>query len=227
MADEHVKQEVLGVLLRETPVTLWRSVLSGLTWAYSEGFASVRSDARVLAAQKPAKLIDDRFYLAETALHEAASASGVVSSGQKVELNGWAYTMVRSGGVCMVQSYTRAPSDFSRPARFREQHAALNDFLSRPQFAFGDVDPTLFDISKVAGIVIHGPVNKKFDEEGQRLGFANFCVPSEDYRFWEVNFPLAEIVAVYGEKGAASPAQRDIARPTPRRDKKEESDKSA
>lgn len=226
MADYFVQQEVMSLILRETPAVLWRTALTRLTWAYSEGFASVHSDPRILKPQKPAKLIDDRFYLAETALNDAAIASGAVSSGQKVEINGWAYTLVRSGGVCFVQSYTKSPSDFSRPARFREQHAALNNFLERPQFAFGDVPPSLFDVSQVAGIIIHGPASKKFDEENQRLGFVNFCVPSRDYKFWEVKFSVTEIIAGYGSE-SDSTNQRDIAHPVRRRDKKEEGGETA
>lgn len=226
MADNLVRQEVLSVILRDTPAQLWRLAQSKMTWVYSEGFASVEGDHRILKAQKPAKLIDDRFYLAETALNDAAVAVGAVSSGQKVEINGWAYTLVRSGGVCMIQAYTKTPSDFARPARFREQHAALNDFLRRPQFAFGDIPASLFDVSRVAGIIIHGPASKRFNEEHQRLGFLNFCVPSQDYRFWEVNIPVTEIIAGYGSESHIS-EQRDIARPTPRRDQKKEGGETA
>ena len=226
MVDALVRQEVLGLILHETSHALWKSTMARMIWAYSEGFASVFGDRRILKRQKPAKLIDERFYLAETALNEAANDSGAISSGQKIEINGWVYTLVRSGGVCMIQAYTRTPTDFARPARFREQHAAINDFLSRPQFAFGDVPATLFNASRVAGIIAHGPASKKFDEQGQRLGFLNFCVPSQDYRFWEVNIPVTEIIAGFGAQTAPTD-QRDIARPTPRKDKKREGEESA
>jgi hypothetical protein len=226
MADPLVRQEVLGLILNETPLALWRSALKRMTWAYSEGFASVEKNPLILPAQKPAKLLDDRFYLAETALHESAKDSGAVSSGQKVEINGWVYTIVRSGSVCLMQAYVQSPSDFARPARFREQHAALNNFLSRPQFAFGDIPPSLFDISRVAGIVVHGPASKNFDEKEQRLGFLNFCVPSEDYRRWEINIPVPEIISMF--QTVSTPAeQRDIAKPVPRRERKKEDGESA
>jgi hypothetical protein len=126
-----------------------------------------------------------------------------------------------------MQAYVQSPSDFARPARFREQHAALNDFLSRPQFAFGDIPPSIFDIARVAGIIVHGPVSKKFDEEQQRLGFLNFCVPSEDYRRWEINIPVVEIISTF--QSISVPAdQRDIAKPVPRRrDRKQDGGESA
>jgi hypothetical protein len=124
-----------------------------------------------------------------------------------------------------MQAYVQS-SDFARPARFREQHAALNNFLSRPQFAFGDIPPSLFDISRVAGIVVHGPASKNFDEKEQRLGFLNFCVPSEDYRRWEINIPVPEIISMF--QTVSTPAeQRDIAKPVPRRERKKEDGESA
>ena len=76
----------------------------------------------------------------------------------------------------MVPSYIPKPVDFARPADFREQHAALNTFLSRPQ------SPTLFDIAQVAGILVHGPAGRAFNEDMQKLGFLRFCVPSQDYK---------------------------------------------
>jgi hypothetical protein len=204
VADQLVRQEVLALILKETPFALWRSTMTRMTWAYSEAFASVAKNPLILAAQKPAKLLDDRFYLAETALHESAKDSGIISSGQKIEINGWVYTLVRSGGICLMQAYIQSPLDFARRARFREQHAALNDFLSRPQFAFGDVPPSLFDVSQIAGIIVHGPKSKVFDEKEQRLGFLNLCVPSEDYRRWELNIPVAEIMSLCANDGETS-----------------------
>jgi hypothetical protein len=149
MAAEVIRQEVLALLLRDTPFRLWEAVSTRMRWAYSEGFAGVSNDPRILPGQKAAKLLDDRFYLAERSLHDAANDSGITSSGQKIEINGWVYTLVRSGGVCIVQAYVKTPQDFARPAKFREQHAALNKFLQRPQFAFGDVPADLFDVAAV------------------------------------------------------------------------------
>lgn len=215
MADPLLQQEVLAVVLRETTLPFWQEISQRKRWAYSEAFASVENDPRILPNQKQAKLLDERFYLCERALHDAAVAAGAVSSDQKVAINNWVYTIVRSGEVSVIQTYVPTPDDFARPAKFREQHAKLNDFLSRPQFALGDVSPALFDISKVAGILVHGPVGRPFTESFQRVGFLRFCVPSQDYKRWEVNLSVSEIIAAFGAAGI-EPVQRDIANPKPR-----------
>ncbi len=145
----------------------------------------------------------------------------MITSGQTVPINGWVYTFVRSGPVCLIQSYVPTPDDFARPAKFKEHHAAMNTFLSRPQFAFEGISPKLFDIAEVAGILIHGPVGKRFERDTQKLAFLNFAVPSEDYRRWELNVSLSEIVSLYESKPVeAVEVQRDIAEPLPRRDRK-------
>jgi hypothetical protein len=216
MSDPLLQQEVLAVVLRETSQAFWQEISQRKRWAYSEAFAAVHNDARVLAGQKPAKLLDERFYLSERALHDAAVAAGAVSSDQKIAINNWVYTIARVGAVSLIQTYVPTPEDFARPAKFREaHHAALNDFLSRPQFALGDVSPAIFDISKVAGVVVHGPVGRPFTEAHQRIGFLRFCVPSEDYRRWEVNLSVAEILAAFSSTEAEA-GQRDIANPKPR-----------
>lgn len=216
MANSFVEQEVLGILLRDTPVAFWKLLRQRMEWAYGDAFASVSNDPRILANQRSAKLLDERFYLAERALHDAAINGGAVSSDQKIPINSWVYTFVRSQSVCMVQSYVPTPSDFARPADFREQHAALNTFLSRPQFAFGDVSPTLFDIAQVAGIVIHGPFRRAFEEGAQKLAFLRFCVPSQDYKRWEINLAVEDIVAAFNATATPTVPQRDIAKPKPK-----------
>lgn len=224
MSDPLLQQEVLAKLLQETNSSFWQVLTQRKRWAYSEAFAAVYNDPRPLPDQKKAKLLDERFYLCERALHDAAIAAGAASSGQKIEINNWVYTIARVGSVSIIQSYVQTPDDFSRPAKFREQHAALNDFLSRPQFALGDVSPEIFEISEVAGIVIHGPRGRPFTEAFQRLEFLNFCVPSEDYKRWEVNLAVPEILAAFSGAEAASRPQRDIANPKPRERDQEKKD---
>lgn len=215
MSDPLLAQEVLATLRRETPLAFWTEVTRRKRWAYGEAFAAVSNDARLLPNQKPAKLLDERFYLCERALHDAAINAGAVSSDQKIAINSWVYTFVKVGPISVIQTYIKSPADFARPARFREQHAALNDFLRRPQFALGDVSPEIFDIGGIAGVIVHGPTGRAFNQAAQTIGFLNFCVPSEDYRRWEVNPPVAEIMATF-ESGSDGTEQRDIATPKPR-----------
>lgn len=215
MSDTNAQQVVLARLLQETNQAFWQELQHRKRWAYSEAFAAVDHDTRILTGQKAAKLLDERFYLCERALHDSAIAAGAASSDQKVPINGWVYTIVRVGTVSLIQSYVQTPDDFTRPAKFREQHAALNGFLRQPQIALGDVSPALFEPSTLAGIVIHGPINKKFDEAAQRVGFLNFCVPSEDYKRWDVKLPVAEILAAFNSVPAEQSQQRDIATPKP------------
>lgn len=224
MANSLVKQEVLALLLKETPAAFWRASTSKMRWAYGDSFEAVDKDRRILLNQKAAKLLDERFYLAERALNDAATESGLVTSGQIIPINGWVYTFVRSGPVCLIQSYVPTPDDFVRPAKFKEQHAALNSFLSRPQFAFGDVSPKLFEISQVAGILIHGPIGRRFDSGNQKLGFLRFAVPSEDYRRWEISVPVGEIVSLFDAVATPAVEQRDVAAPIPRRDRKSDTE---
>jgi hypothetical protein len=227
MPDPVLQQEVLDVLLANTQPTLWDEVKRRNEGAYSEAFAAVQNDPRILPNQKAAKLLDERFYLCERALHDSATPeTGAVSSGQKIAINRWVYTIVRAGPVSMIQSYVPTLRAFARPAKFREQHAALNDFLKRPQFALGDVPAELFDISSIGGMLVHGPLGRAFTAEDQKMGFLRFCVPSPDYRRWEVDLPVGQIIGAFGGRGETS-AQRDIAKPKPRDQEKKGGEKGA
>jgi hypothetical protein len=208
-----LRHSVLDFVLRDTSLAFWRPLAQGLTWAYGDAYQSVVNDPGVLPEQRPHKLLDDRFYRAEKAFHDAAVAGGLVSSGQKVEVNGWNYTLVRGGGLAMLQHYMQTPDDAARPASFRKNHAALNDFLDRPQLALGDVDPQLFQIAQINGFVIHGPVSKKFSEETQRLGFLHFAVLTKEASAPIVNIPVAEIIAHLEAAAIPDGEQRDVAKP--------------
>ena len=214
MTDAEIVAAFWSTLLKDTKLTFWKRLQNAMEWAYQDSYQSVVNDPRVLEDQRAANLLDQRFYVAETALQRSASETGLVSNGQKIKINGWNYTLVRGGGVSMVQSYVSTPADFARPARFRETHSAVNTFLSAPQFDFGEVDPIVFDVALINGIIIHGPASKDFDERSQRLGFLNFAVPDDTYRTWGLNYSVLEIIARFehAEMGVEAP-QRDIARP--------------
>ncbi|MGY2804243.1 hypothetical protein [Bradyrhizobium sp. USDA 4506] len=224
MTDEEVLAAFWTTVLRDTKLPFWRGLQNGMEWAYDESFQSVVNDTRVLEDQKPAKLLDERFYVAERALRQAAAETGMISTGQKISSNDWNYTLVRGGAVAMVQSYVQTPSEMARPAKFRETMSAMNTFLSAPQFDLGDINPKVFELSAINGILIHGPVGKRFDESEQRLGFLNFAVADESYRTWGLNIPVAEVITRFeqNEAGLEAP-QRDIAKPLiKRRPKKAE-----
>jgi hypothetical protein len=225
MTDAEIIAAFWSTMLRDTKLTFWKRLLNAMEWAYEDSYQSVINDPRVLVDQRAANLIDQRFYVAETALQRSASETGLVSSGQKISINGWNYTLVRGGGVSMLQAYVQTPSDFARPAKFREAHSAVNTFLSAPQFDFGDVDAKVFSVASINGIIIHGPAGKNFDEDGQRLGFLNFAVPDETYRTWGLNYSVMEIIARFERAEIGVEAQqRDIARPLIKRPAKKKGD---
>jgi hypothetical protein len=214
MTDAEVIAAFWSTMLRDTKLTFWKRLQNAMEWAYNDTYQSVINDSRVLEDQRASNLIDQRFYVAETALQRAASETGLVSTGQKISINGWNYTLVRGGGVSMVQSYVQTPADFARPAKFREAHSAVNTFLNAPQFDFGEVDTKVFSVASINGIIIHGPAGKNFEPNSQRLGFLNFAIPDETYRTWGLNFSVLEIIARFEQAEMGVEAeQRDIARP--------------
>jgi hypothetical protein len=214
VTDEQIFEGVMQTILRETRATFWKRLTHWFEWVYSDAYQGVANDPNILSDQRSAKLLDDRFYFAEKALQSAAKEAGLITSGQKITVNNWNYTLVRAGGVCMVQSYTPSPSELARAARFRETHAAVNRFLSSPQLALGDVEPAIFELAKINGIITHGPVGKGFGEEDQRLAFLNFAIPDESYSVWGINIPVAEIIARFEHSEIGVEAQqRDIALP--------------
>ncbi len=200
--------------MRETKLTFWKRLTNWFEWAYSDAYQGVANDPNILPDQRSAKLLDDRFYFAEKALQSSAKESGLITSGQKIAINNWNYTLVRAGGVCMVQSYIQSPAEMARSAKFRETHAAVNSFVNSPQLALGDVEPSIFDVAKVNGIITHGPIGKRFEEDDQQLAFLNFSIPDESCSVWGINISVAEIIVRFEHiEAGIEVSQRDIATP--------------
>src|SRR5689334_8935148 len=132
MTDAEIVAAVWATLLSDTRLTFWKRLQNEMEWAYLDSFQAVLSDARISEGQRAAKLLDERFYVVEGVLRRVARETGLTSSGQTIPINGWKYAVVRGGGVTMLQHYVQTPSDFARPAKFREAHSAVNTFLSAP-----------------------------------------------------------------------------------------------
>ncbi len=212
--DDQIFEGVVRTILHDTTLKFWKALQHHFEWLYNEAYHSVLNDPNILTDQRSAKLLDDRFYLAEKRLALAAKDGRLSISPQKISINNWNYALVRGGGVCMVQAYVQTSSELARPAKFREAHVAINGFLSAPQLPLGDVEPAIFDIAKVNGIITHGPIGRGFTEEEQRLAFLNFTVPDETYSVVGINIPVADIIGRFEhlEVGVEVP-QRDIAKP--------------
>jgi hypothetical protein len=214
VTDEEIYEAVLKTILRDTNAGFWKALQHRFEWLYNETYHSIENDPHVLPDQRLFKLLDSRFYLAETTLARIAKENRLIVSPQKISINHWRYVLVRGGGICLVQSYVQSPAELARPAKFREAHAAINGFVNSPQLPLSDVVPEVFDIAKVNGILTHGPIGKEFTEQSQNLAFLNFTVPDNSYSVVSINIPVLEIIDRFdrAEIGTEVP-QRDIAQP--------------
>src|SRR5215211_1855869 len=114
VTDEEIFEAVAKTILRNTNLAFWKALQHRFEWLYSEIYHSVANDPHVLEDQRSAKLLDARFYLAEKTFARVAKDNRLVTLPQKVIINNWSYTLVRGGGVCMVQSYVHSPSELAR-----------------------------------------------------------------------------------------------------------------
>ena len=100
------------------------------------------------------------------------------------------YSLVRSKRLVLTQSAVQHEWQMARPALFREQHAALNEFFMSPTlFNWEDSLAKLSDPGCPYAILFHGPAPGRSSE----LGFLALGFPREGQRDTTFRFPLSLI----------------------------------
>ena len=129
------------------------------------------------------------------------------------------YSLLRSGRLILTQSAVQHEWQMARPAMFREQHAALNEFFMSPTlFDWERALPNLSDPGCPYAVLFHGPAPGKPSE----LGFLVLGFPREGKRDTPFRFPLSLIAQTQSGKWTPADDIEDRVNPRFRKKKKEE-----
>lgn len=169
--------------------------------AYDAVFAEVHSDPTTLAEHKLNKLIATRCFRIDWELHEAAKKHGLAVTAKPLPENTWHYTYISTGGFGLTQSYVQKMGSLPQPAKFRENLASASKM---PRLPIDDVSE-IYAAKDFYGLLAHNPVGQKFDEDSQKMGGLQLCVPFPDMKGWALEISVAELLSHY----ATEPKRKD------------------
>ncbi|MGF1610810.1 MAG: hypothetical protein ACFCUQ_15520 [Kiloniellales bacterium] len=204
---EQLQGHIIQCAVRSIPRGFLEDFQRRTEHVYKELFQEVLTDPAILPEQRPAKLIDNRFYRMEWELAQAAKAHGLNVTSHPIPENGWSYTYVTAGDFGLTQSYTKDHGALPQPAKFLE---ALAMRAGVPRLPI-DEPEEIFQLKKFYALFAHTPMGKRFDEDHQKLGSLQLCVPCREMNAWGFELGTAELLSHYPaaiESGKIAPTRR-------------------
>ncbi|WVX49395.1 hypothetical protein ROLI_024890 [Roseobacter fucihabitans] len=181
--------------------------------AYLETFAEVSHSKTTLLEQRIHMLRQARCFRMDYELAKSAEKFGIPYTAKPLAENDWQYTYVTAGDFGVTQSYVQKMGCLPNPAKFRDTLAKTSNI---PQLPLED-DAEIFKPRNFYGLFAHNPVGAIFEEEKQKLGSIQLCVPYGCMRKFALEVSIAELLAEYPSVATPSIA---IPAPTWKRDPK-------
>lgn len=213
--DEKFRQHVIEQAVAKIPRGFLEEMNSRLPRAYAEVFSDTKLDPTTLADQKLSRLIQMRCFRIDWELHQAALAHGLAVTTKPLPENSWCYAYVAADSFGLTQSYVSKMGSLPQPAKFRENLASA---ANRPRLAFDDPEE-IYTFKEFYALLAHNPVGRHFDEESQKFGALQFCVPYNDMKGWALEIGVAELLSYYPiTKKKSERIVAPIWKSTPKRD---------
>lgn len=210
---------MLNLILSNIPYKFIEAFHGQLAALYRESHSSVSNYTLWLEPEAKFVLPYHRRGICEAAFRRTALDSGLRVRDLQHNARNCNYVLVRAGKILLTQVAVREGEGI-RPAKSREQHAAVNQFLNNPGFEFIDA-PDFRVPGAVYGTIVHGPDK----QDSARASFAYLLFPpaadaSENTPVFK--YPLAFLMQEYKNLGLHRQTQK---MPTERKQPKIKGDK--
>lgn len=190
---DHLKNHIRLAAIDSLPKVFIEELIKRAEMTYAQCYADLKDDPLTLPEQRSAKLKDDRFYRMERELSEAAKKHGLAITARALPENTHHFVYVVSGVFGLTQSYVQAMGEMPNPAKFRE---SLSSAAAIPRLPIDDL-AEIYSPRKFYGLFAHNPIGKRFDDELQKLGTIQLCVPFPEMSGWADEISLNELLSLY------------------------------
>lgn len=210
---DRLKQHIRNGAVNSFPKQFLVDLQNRTERAYQDTFAEVAHSKTTLPEQRIHKLRQERCFRMDYELAQAAKKFDIPYTAKQLAENDWQFTYITSGNFGATQSYVPQMGCLPSPAKFRDTLARA---ATIPRLPIDD-DEEIFRERTFYGLFAHNPIGSIFDEEKQKLGSIQLCVPFEDMKKYALEVSVAELLADYpaeSKPGVAFPS------PTWKRDTK-------
>jgi hypothetical protein len=191
---ERLKATIVTTIVRDIPKQFWLDLRGMARQTYSDVFSQIAADPNLVPEQRIDLLRQHRHFRMENVVSVLADRHGIVKSHTLLAENSQHYVYATRGEIGMTQSYVAAIGELPKPARYWERLASANDV---PRLDLGDEPPEVLIGKSYYGLIAHNPVGRHFDQDAQKLGMIQFCVPTKDGKAWAVELAIEELAAAY------------------------------
>lgn len=207
---DELKAAIIAAITRDYPKAFWEGARDATRQAYLDVFHQVGADPNILADQRLDSLYQARHFRMEHVLMKLAERYAIPSTATLLASNNRRYVLVTKGSVAMTQAYVQTIGAMPKPARYRERHAQINALSLQPQLDLGREPREAFLPKDFYGLLAHNPVGNRFEEQDQRLGMLQFCVPLPDCSDWATELTMEEIISSYDAPAKDTKPMREM-----------------
>ncbi len=207
---DELKTAIMSAITRDYPKAFWEEAREAARQTYLDVFHQVSADPNILPDQRLDFLFQARHFRMEHVFMKLAERHSLPSTATLLVSNNRRYVLVTKGSIAMTQAYVQTIGAMPKPARYRERHAQINALSLQPQLDLGREPREAFLPKEFYGLLAHNPVGNRFDEQDQRLGMLQFCVPMSDCSAWVVELTMEEIISSYDAPAKDAKLKREM-----------------
>ena len=191
--EERVREHITTQLVANVPRNFLEDFDRRAKAAYLDRYLDVKQDRSTIDEQRASKLIQDRMFRMEWELAEAAKAYGLPTTSKLLPENTWAYTYVSAGTFGITQCYVQTVGALPIPAMYRKRLAKAADC---PRLPLDDCED-IYQLKEFYALLAHNPIGRRFQEDEQKLGTLQLCIPCRDMNGWTFAMNLPELLSYY------------------------------
>jgi hypothetical protein len=194
---ERLRATIISTFVRDTPKQFWVDLRGAARQAYPESYFKVQTDPNLVPQQRIDCLRQIRHYRMEALVSSLAERHGMKQSPTMLAENGQHYIYVTGGDVGMTQSYVRMIGELPKPSRYFERLASMNRI---PRLDLGDEPKEVLIGKSFYGLIAHNPIGRQFNEDEQKLGMIQLCVPHRDAKSYALELAIEDLTAAYTDE---------------------------
>lgn len=180
------KNRLFDITVKNLPLKFLEEIISRINWCYKESDSRVRNDIALGQLEADYMRGHHIWSLCHKKFQEAGQSAGLDVNISENSTKNHSYALVKTGDFALTISHVDSPKKVPQSAKFRSQHADINQFL--PQLFLFKQKHRL-QKGNFYALILHGTTY-----EGQSSPFIRVAFPNEECKGYVANFDIYDVL---------------------------------
>lgn len=204
------KSRLFNITMENLPLNFLEEIISGINWSYQESDSRVKNDKALGQLEANYMRGHHRWSLSHKKFQEAAQLADLPVDISENSTKSHSYALVKTGDFALTVSHVDSPQTLPQSAKFRSQHADINQFLPQLLLFKQNSKPRK---GIFYAMILHGATY-----EEQNLPFIRVAFPNEECKGYVANFDIYDLLEakVRIQESQVKDISDTIAKPKPK-----------